>query len=601
MKGFKKNIFRSDEDTSALCLNCIPNIVTIGTQKWTGCNANTKFYNNGDPIPYVSDPTTWASLTFGAWCYYNNDPASEATYGVLYNWYAVNDPRGISPVGYTVPTQTDWTTLTTFLGGTTVAGGKMKETGLCHWSSPNTDATNTSLFTGLPGGDRLNTGSFNGIYNYGWWWSSEPQSGSTLGWLLRLDSINDNATVGFADKLTGTAVRFIENPCPNCLAHNVTIGTQTWTGCNATVSTYRDGTTIPYVDDPITWIGLTTGAWCWYNNDPSTEVTYGKLYNWYAATDTLHGGIAPIGYHVPSDAEWTVLTNYLGGLSVAGGKMKETGLCHWTSPNTDATNSSLFTGLPGGNRIANGNYSNIGNYGFWWSSTESSPVNGYAHYIGYNSSIAVRSFGDKIVGLSLRFIEDISTCQNCVAQDVTIGTQVWKKCNANIQYYNNGDVIPYVGNNASWAALTTGAWCYYNNDPSTEATYGLLYNWYAIMDSRGLAPSGYHIPTKIEFDTLATFLGGASVAGGKMKEVGFCHWDTLNGNATNTSNFTAFGAGLRVNGGNFGAFKQSTAWWTTTAIDASNVWSPGAQHFTTSLVYFQSPKNYGQSIRFIRD
>jgi uncharacterized protein (TIGR02145 family) len=206
-KSMSKRIFKL---APGQCLDCFSHDVVIGTQIWTGCNTTLANYKNGDAIPQVTDPTAWAALTTGAWCYYNNDPVTEATYGKLYNWYAVNDPRGLAPTGYHVPTDTEWTTLTTFLGGATVAGGKMKETGLCHWSNPNTDATNTSLFTGLPGGDRLNTGSYNGIYNYGFWWSS-TDSGSTLGWLLRLDSVNDNATGGFGYKKTGMSVRFIRD------------------------------------------------------------------------------------------------------------------------------------------------------------------------------------------------------------------------------------------------------------------------------------------------------------------------------------------------------------------------------------------------------
>jgi len=145
--------------------------VTIGTQVWMLKNLDVDKYRNGDPIPQVTDPAQWASLTTGAWCYYNNDPANAAIYGKLYNWYAVNDPRGLAPAGWHVPTDEEWTVLTTYLGGQSVAGGKLKEAGTAHWSSPNV-ADNSSGFTALPGGCRYSSGTFSGIGSNGLWWSS---------------------------------------------------------------------------------------------------------------------------------------------------------------------------------------------------------------------------------------------------------------------------------------------------------------------------------------------------------------------------------------------------------------------------------------------
>ena len=162
--------------------------------------------------------------------------------------------------------------------------------------------------------------------------------------------------------------------------NSVIIGTQEWQKENLNVSKYSDGTIIPQVTDPTQWANLTTGAWCYYNNDASNNATYGKLYNWYAAagiydaaslnTPTLRKKLAPTGWHVPTDAEWTTLLTYLGGESVAGGKMKETGTAHWYSPNQNATNSSGFTGLPGGWRVNSNWFLEDGMRGFWWSLSE---------------------------------------------------------------------------------------------------------------------------------------------------------------------------------------------------------------------------------------
>jgi uncharacterized protein (TIGR02145 family) len=155
--------------------SCI-STVTICSQQWMDKNLDVSKYRNGDDIPQVTDPTAWAALTTGAWCYYNNDPANGAVYGKLYNWYAVNDPRGLAPAGFHIPTDAEWTTIVTCLGGASVAGGKMKETGTTHWSAPNTGATNSSGFTGLPGGHRDWSGSFDGVdvgFNVFWWSSTE--------------------------------------------------------------------------------------------------------------------------------------------------------------------------------------------------------------------------------------------------------------------------------------------------------------------------------------------------------------------------------------------------------------------------------------------
>lgn len=148
--------------------------ITIGTQTWMAENLRTTHYRNGEDIPEVTDNTAWTRLSTGAYCNYNNTRNSDtiATYGRLYNWYAVSDSRNICPKGWHVPTNEDWITLTTYLGGDSVAGGKMKETRTAHWKNPNTGASNESGFTALPGGGRNENGVLSGIGSDGYWWSS---------------------------------------------------------------------------------------------------------------------------------------------------------------------------------------------------------------------------------------------------------------------------------------------------------------------------------------------------------------------------------------------------------------------------------------------
>jgi uncharacterized protein (TIGR02145 family) len=184
----------------------------------------------------------------------------------------------------------------------------------------------------------------------------------------------------------------------------VVIGTQEWMIRNLDVTTYRDGTEIPEVTDNATWSALTTGAWCYHSNNSANDPIYGKLYNWYAVTNAK--GLAPIGYHVPLDTEYTTLSNYLGGLSVAGGKMKEAGTTYWTAPNTGATNSSGWTGLPGGLRFSGGAFFSTGGFASWWSSTEFSPTSARYRYMFANDLALYTDVSLKNTGLSVRCIKD---------------------------------------------------------------------------------------------------------------------------------------------------------------------------------------------------
>ena len=187
---------------------------------------------------------------------------------------------------------------------------------------------------------------------------------------------------------------------------SVTICSQTWMKKNLDVTVYRNGDPIPQVTDPKAWLTLTTGAWCYYNNDPANGPVYGKLYNWYAVTDPR--GLAPAGWHVPSDAEWTALTDCLGGAAIAGGKLKEKGLKHWTTPNTGATNSSRFTALPGGNLVSiDGLFFNKGLLANFWTSTPFSFNAAYYRRLLYNSG-SVQSFGGAFNGdgFSVRCVKD---------------------------------------------------------------------------------------------------------------------------------------------------------------------------------------------------
>lgn len=185
----------------------------------------------------------------------------------------------------------------------------------------------------------------------------------------------------------------------------VKIGKQVWLVENLKTTRYRDGTVIPRLTDATASTSLSTPGYCWYGNDSATyNAAYGILYNWYAVADAHQ--LAPAGWHVPTDAEWSTLEAYLGGSGSAGGKLKEAGTLHWQTPNTDATNESRFSALPGGYRSDNGTFLNIGGDGYWWSAKEFDTANAWYRTMLFSTAYLYRSSYSKSVGFSVRCVRD---------------------------------------------------------------------------------------------------------------------------------------------------------------------------------------------------
>ena len=187
----------------------------------------------------------------------------------------------------------------------------------------------------------------------------------------------------------------------------VKIGNQIWLSENLKATTYNDGTAIPLVKSYDAWAELSTPAYCWYNNDSTNKEVYGALYNWYAVNTKK---LCPEGWHVPSDEEWTELRTYLGENGNAGLVLKESGTSHWKSPNSDASNTTGFTGLPGGYRDYKGPFNLVRTDAYWWSSTESyryistdsaSYISFYRN-LRYDDHDLFRNISDKSFGLCVR-------------------------------------------------------------------------------------------------------------------------------------------------------------------------------------------------------
>jgi uncharacterized protein (TIGR02145 family) len=187
---------------------------------------------------------------------------------------------------------------------------------------------------------------------------------------------------------------------------SVKIGPQIWLVENLKTTRYNDGSPIPKVADFFTWSITNSDAFCWYANDSSTyKPSFGALYNWYAVDK---GKLCPKGWHVPSNDEWTALTAYLGGLSASSGKLKESGTLHWNSPNSESTNSSGFTALPGGYRsYSDGAFFSKGDNGSWWSSSPGPVFGAWMRAMTNYETTDVREISTYLeYGISVRCLKD---------------------------------------------------------------------------------------------------------------------------------------------------------------------------------------------------
>lgn len=478
--------------------------VHIGTQVWMKQNLKVGRYRNGITIPIVLHNFGDGS-NIGERCYYDYDSLNNSSvYGAFYNWYAINT-NNLCPIGWHVPSDIEWKILTTFLGGDSIAGGKLKATTL--WNSPNTGATNETGFTALSGGSIFEGSSDGNLGLRGFWWSStEYNSYINNVWIISMNSYSSNLNMGNGYMRNGFSVRCLigdsaiqinlptistdsittitanratsggnissdggfpilnrgvcwsTNPNPTidldtktldgnglggftsnlfgltdapyylrAYATNiagtaygneisfitpansykvydidsnaydtVNIGTQIWLKQNLKTSRYNDGSTIPNITDNAAWLGLSTGARCYYNNDSVIyAATYGALYNWHTVNT---GNLCPVGWHVPTDNEWTVLENYLGGSTIAGNKLKEAGTSHWNYSINGTNNETGFTALPGGHRNIYYNYLYKGEGGYWWSSSATNIDYAWLrsmfwHFNGVNTLSYDKNFG----------------------------------------------------------------------------------------------------------------------------------------------------------------------------------------------------------------
>jgi uncharacterized protein (TIGR02145 family) len=292
--------------------------------------------------------------------------------------------------------------------------------------------------------------------------------------------------------------------------------------------------------------------------------------------------------------EITSTTAACGGTNIVGGASEVTarGVCWSTNPSPTVADSKTTDG-----------------YG---TDDFTSSITG----LTYNTSYYVRAYATNSIGtgygVSRPFTTDdenpvgtVSDIDGNTYATIKIGNQWWMAENLKVTHYRNGDSIPNITDGAAWAGLATGAYCEYNNDPNNVATYGRLYNWYAVNDSRNIAPTGWRVPTDAQWQFLIDRLGGDDVAGGKMKETGTVHWDSPNTGATNESGFSALPGGSRwinLSSGVYISMGTLTGFWSSTEENSSNAWCRALYYNKIEVVHSNlTIKLYGFSIRCVKD
>ena len=211
------------------------------------------------------------------------------------------------------------------------------------------------------------------------------------------------------------------------------------------------------------------------------------------------------------------------------------------------------------------------------------------------------AYGDQ-VSFTTEKATTVTDVEGNVYDLVYIGTQVWMAENLKTTKFNDGSVIPNVIEKAEWINLTTPGYSWYGNNEDTYGnTYGALYNWYAVADERGLCPTGFHVPTDDDWNTLVTFAGGVDEAGGKLKEEGTIHWNTPNTAATDFYGFKALPGGRRCYEGNFWYIGEGARWWTSTQFNTELAWSRNVSYNNAKVLRDYKEKTYGMSIRCVKD
>jgi len=594
----------------------------------------------------------------------NNEDTVEVftpTNGFLYNGLVAIDARNVAPVGFHVPTQAEWQTLVTFLGGAAAAGGELKS--IAGWDAPNVGASDSVGFTALPSGRRTDGGIFDAMGTHANFWSSTVNGSHSMTW-IELTTNSAASFIANAWDIYGFSLRFIKDDAIDIgivtgnngiIYDTATIGTQVWTVQNSSETRYQDGSLIEEISNPTEWIGLFRPAMCKYNNNED----YAGVTAMACATRLLpfqvisNGAFSKMEYTIYGEDTWIEIVIPYSEVYIEG--------FYFITYNGSMLSVCLDCGA----------------YEFRLTAGE----------VWYFETITIREFEDTENAYTIRddlmlpfkFSEQqfetlplIAQCDEimpfmfstenatsgivtvylydvvngCTVEELDIDVTVLIISGKTYYIFDGECIYPFlecglykleiVDGDHSYFSVPFDAVCEMNDIPNgyrvmldfnrcvmrdedgvilyeecsdipppiIDVKYGLLYNWYAATDARNICSTGWHVPNNIDFGTLITYCGGAAIAGGKLKEAGFIYWFLNAIEGTNEFGFNLRGAGQREwLSGEFWDLKLISFLWSSTP--SVNSYYCLTQNTINDLYLFEGfdpgNKNQGHGIRPIKD
>jgi len=507
---------------------------------------------------------------------YNDDEDNRDLFGGLYTYAQIMSP-GFCPAGWHVPTLAEWQELIDYVGGDAVAGGELKSIGFTYWYAPNTGAIDAMglSFRGAGYYNIVGTGNYRTLYEYSRLWTAD-EGAEGLAQYVRLHYNSASIVKTQMDKRHFASVRLIKDSYAlldydNNGYTSIIIGNQEWLTSNLKVTHYADGT-------------------------PITNIITSEYTDWF----------------LPSQGELAEMYSILH-LSGLGGFAN---VKYWSSHEFNATTAWAinFNDGSAGNELKSSNQyvracrsfvAGAGDYAL----RDTGPAGGLIFHIAGGTTYYESALIDQSIGRTWSNIINvlIGTTSTLIGEGVNNTAEIIAQAGHTDSAASICDSLSMGG----WINDVTGAYCWYNNDIGNKNSYGALYNWYTVNNAHnlvylkrnGIQEPGWRIAISTDWNNLLNYLGGNAIAGGKLKEMGLEHWHTPNTGATDQYGFTARGEGCRIyNTGVYAYLKKYNFIWASNEFDANNAYYVYmAYNSIVSAIYSNGLKNYGFSVRLVRD